>query len=195
MPLAPRRSIELPRHSEGQLSPSSSKPSLDRLTALQDRNPVLPEGPLAGQLPGTITDLVQSEIQGWLSALVAAIRSGIQAKVNQIKTQLSNQIGTTLIGVLNRSFARTDDWFDPYIGVRGRYNLSNAFYLTTKADVGGFGIGADVTTEVSASLGCQITRNIFSEVGFRYLYNDYDSGGLICRVSMYGPELTVGLKF
>ena len=147
---------------------------LDRLTSLQDRNPVLPEGPLAGRLPGTIRDLIGSEIQSRLTALVTAIRSGIQARVNQIKTQLSNQIATTLKGQLNRSFARTDDWFDPYIGVRARYNLSNAFYLTTKADVGGFGIGADVTTQVSAGLGCQITRNIFSEVSFRYLYDDYD---------------------
>jgi hypothetical protein len=36
---------------------------LDRLTSLQDRNPVLPDGPLAGRLPGTIGDLIGSEIQ------------------------------------------------------------------------------------------------------------------------------------
>jgi hypothetical protein len=168
---------------------------LDRLTSLQDRNPVLPVGPLAGRLPGNIRDLSGSEIQSRLGDLVTAIRSNIQARVNQIKTQLSDQIATTLKAQLNRSFARTDDWFDPYIGVGARYNLSNAFYLTTKADVGGFGIGADVTTEVSAGLGCQITRNIFSEVSFRYLYDDYDSGGLLYRVSTYGPELTLGLKF
>ncbi|HYZ73774.1 MAG TPA: hypothetical protein VE641_11890 [Chthoniobacterales bacterium] len=126
---------------------------------------------------------------------MTAIPSGVQARVNQIKAQLSDQIATTLKGQLNRSFARTDDWFDPYIGVRARYNLSNAFYLTTKADVGGFGIGSDVTTQVSAGLGCQITRNVFSEVSFRYLYDDYDSGGLIYRVSTYGPELTLGLTF
>ena len=168
---------------------------VDKLTPLQDHDPVLPVGPLGGRLPGTIANLVRTEIQDRLTDLITAIGQGLQTRVNQIKTQLSNQIATTLKGQLNRSFARTDDWFDPYIGLRARYNLSNAFYLTTKADVGGFGIGSDVTTQVSAALGCQVTRNLYSEVGFRYLYDDYNSGGLLYRVSMYGPELTFGLKF
>jgi hypothetical protein len=56
-------------------------------------------------------------------------------------------------------------------------------------------IKADVTTLVSAGFGCQVTRNIFSEIAFRYPYNEYDSGGLLYRVSTYGPELTLGLKF
>ena len=167
----------------------------DKLGSLADHDPVLPIGPLGGRLPGTIADLVKSEIQSQLSGLVTAIKSGAQARVNQIEAALSNQIATTIKTQLNRPFARTDDWFDPYIGLRAQYNLSKALYLTAKADVGGFGIGSDVTTQVSVGFGCQVTRNIFSEVAFRYLYNDYDSGGLLYRVSTYGPELTLGLKF
>jgi hypothetical protein len=182
---------------------------LDRLTALQDRDPVLPVGPLAGRRPGIIRDLIQAEIQSRLSNLIAdiqaraaairekasAAQASAQGRINQLQAQLSNQIATTLKTQLNTSFARTDDWFDPYIGLRGQYNLSKAFYLTAKVDVGGFGVGSDITTQVSAGIGCQITRNIFSEVVFAYLYDDYDSGGLIYRVSEYGPELSLGLKF
>jgi hypothetical protein len=167
----------------------------DRLGALQDRNPVLPIGPLGGRLPGTIADLVQSKIQSQLADLVAAVKSGVQARVNQIKANLSNQIATTIKNQLNRPFARTDEWFDPYIGLRAQYNLTKALYLTAKADVGGFGVGSDITTQISAGFGCQVTRNIFSEIAFRYLYTDYDSGGLLYRVSTYGPELTLGLRF
>jgi hypothetical protein len=166
-------------------------------------------GPLAGRRPGIIRALIQAEIQSRLSNLVAdvqaraaavrekasAAQASAQARISQLQAQLSNQIATTLKTQLNTSFARTDDWFDPYIGLRGQYNLSKAFYLTAKADVGGFGVGSDITTQVSAGIGCQITRNIFSEVTFAYLYDDYDSGGLIYRVSQYGPELSLGLKF
>ncbi len=53
----------------------------------------------------------------------------------------------------------------PLIGLRGRYNLSKAFYLTAETDVGGFGIGSDIAVDAYAALGCQITRNIFSAVG------------------------------
>jgi hypothetical protein len=73
---------------------------------------------------------------------------------------------------LDRSLDRTDDCFDPYIGLGARYNFSTAFYLTGKADVGGSGVGSDITTEVSGAFGCQITRNILSEIGYRYLYTD-----------------------
>jgi hypothetical protein len=168
---------------------------VDKLDALKDRNPVLPVGPLAGQRPGIIRDLIQAEIQSRLADLSAAVRAGAQARVNQIKAQLSGQIASTLKSQLDRSFSRDDGWFDPYIGLRARYNLSKAFYLTGKADVGGFGVGSDITTEVSGAFGCQITRNIFSEIGYRYLYTDYDSDGLLYRVSTHGPELTLGLNF
>ena len=40
----------------------------------------------------------------------------------------------------------------------------------------GFGIGSDVAVQEYAALGCQITHNIFSEVGYRYLYDDHYMG-------------------
>jgi hypothetical protein len=45
------------------------------------------------------------------------------------------------------------------------------------------------------ALGCQVTRSIYSELGFRYLYYDYDSGGFLYRVSTYGPQITAGIIF
>jgi hypothetical protein len=177
------------------LQPIIQQTIVDKLDALNDRNPVLPVGPLAGQRPGIIRDVIQAEIQSRLADLAAAVRAGAQARVNQIKAQLSGQIASTLKSQLDRSFSRNDDWFDPYLGLRARYNLSKAFYLTGKADVGGFGVGSDITTEVSGAFGCQVTRNIFSEIGYRYLYTDYNSDGLLYRVSTHGPELTLGLNF
>jgi hypothetical protein len=182
-------------HIGSALQPIIQQIIVDKLGALQDRDPVLPVGPLAGRRPSSIRDLVQEEIQRRLADLAAAVRAGAQARVNQVKAQLSSQIATTLKSQLNHSFDRTDDWFDPYIGLRARYSFSKTFYLTGKADVGGFGVGSDITAEVSGAFGCQITRNIFSEVGYRYLYTDYDSNGLLYRVSTHGPELTLGLNF
>ena len=60
-------------------------------------------------------------------------------------------------------------WCDPIVGLRGRFNLNKVFYLAAESDVGGFGIGSQIAWEAYAGLGCQITRNIFSEIGYRYL--------------------------
>jgi hypothetical protein len=81
--------------------------------------------------------------------------------------------------------------------LRGRLNLNKTFYLTALTDIGGFGIGSDIAVEAYAALGRQITRNIFSEVGFRYLYDDFldESVGFLYQLSTYGAQVTIGLDF
>ena len=65
---------------------------VDRLTSLKGSNPTLPVAPIAGQEPGRIRDLVQQLIQSQQPELAAAIRTGAQARVSQLKVQLSNQV-------------------------------------------------------------------------------------------------------
>jgi hypothetical protein len=115
--------------------------------------------------------------------------------VNQLKTQLTNQVANRVTSQLNRSFSFYDDWFDPVIGLRGRFNLNKAFYLTAESDVGGFGIGSDIAVQEYAALGCQITRNIFSEVGYRYLYDDFRDTNFLYQLSLHGAQITVGINF
>ena len=99
---------------------------------------------------------------------------------------------------MNRSFSFYDSWTDPLIGLRGRFNLSKAFYLTAESDVGGFGIGSDIAVQAYAALGCQITRIIHAEVGYRYLYEDFRDEGandFLYQVSLHGAQITMGLNF
>jgi hypothetical protein len=81
------------------------------------------------------------------------------------------------------------------IGLRGRFNLSKAFYLTAESDVGGFGIGSDIAVQAYAALGCQITRILFAEAGYRYYYDDFRDGGFLYHLALHGAQLTVGLTF
>jgi hypothetical protein len=166
-----------------------------RLGSLADLNPGPPVPPLAGREPGRIRDLVRGLIQSRQPELVAAIRAGDQARVNQLKVELANAIANGLTSRLSQSFSLYENWFDPFIGVRGRYNFYKPFYLTAEGDVGGFGIGSEVTCQAYAAIGCQITRNLFTEVGYRFLYTDYDTTSLIYQVAMHGAQITVGLKF
>jgi hypothetical protein len=140
------------------------------LSSLEGRHRPLPVGPIFGDQPAKIGALIQSLIQSQQPELVAAIQAGTQAKVAQLKAQLTSQVANTLTGQLNRSLSFYDDWFDPLVALRGRYNLSKAFYLTAETDIGGFGIGSDIAWQGYAALGCQITRNIFAEAGYRALF-------------------------
>jgi hypothetical protein len=133
---------------------------VDKLSSLNGDNPSLPVGPIAGNEPGKIRDAVQQLIQSRQPELAAAIRADALARVDQLKAQLTNQVARRVTSQLNRSFSFYDDWFDPVIGLRARFNLYKAFYLTAESDVGGFGIGSDIAVQEYAALGCQITRNM-----------------------------------
>jgi outer membrane autotransporter protein len=171
---------------------------VNKLGALGGSNPELPVGPIAADQKGKIRDLVQQLIQSQDPALAAAIRTSAQARVNQLKAQLASQIANTVTKQLNRSFSFYDSWVDPAIGLRGRFNLNKAFYLTAESDVGGFGIGSDIAVEAYAALGCQITRNIHAEVGYRYLYDDFrdeSANDFLYQLALHGAQITVGLNF
>jgi hypothetical protein len=167
----------------------------DKLNSLNGQNPQLPVAPIADQEPGKIRGALQQLIQSQTPELAAAIRTGAQTRANQLKAQLASQVSSSLTNQLNRSFSFYDDWFDPLIGLRGRFNLNKAFYLTAESDVGGFGIGSDIAVQAYAALGCQITRNIFSEVGYRYLYDDFRDTNFLYQLSLHGAQVTVGLTF
>jgi hypothetical protein len=54
---------------------------------------------------------------------------------------------------LSKSFSLYANWFDPFIGLRGRYNLTKALYLTGEAVIGGFGVGSEISWQMYAALG------------------------------------------
>src|SRR5271166_5698057 len=170
----------------------------DKLGALDGRNPKLPVGPIAADQKGKIADSVQQLIQSQDPELIAAIRTGAQPRINQIKAQLAGRIANSLTNQLNRSFSFYDSWADPVIGLRGRFNLNKAFYLTAESDVGGFGIVSDIAVQAYAALGCQITRNIHAEVGYRYYYDDFrdeSASDFLYQLALHGAQITVGLTF
>jgi hypothetical protein len=117
-------------------------------------------------------------------------RSGLVSKVDLGLQQFLGEFFGSY-----RSFSFYDDWFDPVIGLRGRFNLNKAFYLTVESDVGGFGIGSDIALQEYAALGCQITRNIFPEVGYRYLYDDFRDTNFLYQMSLHGAQITVEINF
>ena len=72
------------------------------------------------------------------------------------------------------------------------------FYLTAESDVGGFGIGSQIAWQVYAALGCQLTRNIYSEVGYRYYYDDFrdeSANNFLYQAAFHGAQVSVGMNF
>jgi hypothetical protein len=107
------------------------------------------------------------------------------------------RIAKVLNKELNRTFSLTERWADPYIGVGGHYNLNKTFYVTGKVDVGGFGVGSDITTQAYGAVGFHLTHWSYTELGYRFLYADYedDSNKFVWKTETQGVQLTSGIIF
>lgn len=176
------------------------------LAALEGRQPTLPVGPLGDRERTPIRDRVQqavalrkvelqAAVRAQVQAATEALRERAQARVASLKRDLSRKIARTLQSNLNTTVSRTDDWIDPYLGLRARYHFTDHLYAVAKADVGGFGVGSDFTWQGEAALGWQLTARVSAEVGYRALGIDYEQDGLTYDTLTHGAQITLGISF
>jgi len=122
-----------------------------------------------------------------------------------------------LLGIPKKlNFAASTDWTDPVLGARGKMKLWKATSLYAEGDVGGFDANSDsayeihkqgrtiVKTPVDSSdwsyqvqggLEFQLTRSMWTQVGWRYLKYDYNKAGFTNDTAMNGPFIQGGINF
>jgi len=174
--------------------------ALDR----HENRPDIPIGPLGGRIREEIAqrveqfiELKKAELRARVDALVergVARREAVQRVVNSAKARIANQLAVRLNKRLSQTLSRDDYWFDPYVGLRGRYNFNKVFYTAVRGEIGG-GVASDLMWEVEGVIGINLTRSIFTEIGYRALAVDYDNDGLLFDTIMHGPQITTGITF
>jgi hypothetical protein len=175
--------------------------SLDR----HQRKPRIPIAPLGGRIEADVARVVQDFIRTKETALRARIdalrlkgaarRAAVRRIVSATERRIANQLAFTLNTKLDQTISRDDYWFDPYVGLRGRYNFNKTYYTAVRGEIGGFDVGADLMWEVEAAVGINLTRSIFTEIGYRALGADYENDGLLFDAVMHGPQITTGITF
>jgi hypothetical protein len=89
----------------------------------------------------------------------------------------------------------TRDWFDPFLGFRSRFDLSDRIQFTLRGDIGGFGVGSDFTWNASGIVGYQLTPSLQFLTGYKALYQDFVDGGFEWDVTYHGPILGISFAF
>jgi len=169
------------------------------------RRPNIPIGPLGGRIKEEVAQVVQHFIQTKEAALRvridalhlrgAARRAAVTRAVNAAETQIANQLSSILDTKLGQTIARDDYWFDPYVGLRGRYNFNKTVYTSVRGEIGGFGVGADLMWQVEGVIGINLTRSVFTEIGYRALGADFRDNNFVFDVVLHGPQITTGITF
>jgi opacity protein-like surface antigen len=123
-----------------------------------------------------------------------------------------------LLGIRKRlDFSDSIDWVDPVIGMRGRLRIWKATKIFAEGDVGGFDANADTAYELqrqgprnivrksidstdwsyqlAGGLEFQLTRNLWAQLGWRYMKYDFQKNGFTNKSALNGPFLQAGVNF
>lgn len=90
-------------------------------------------------------------------------------------------------------FGKSTDWFDPHGGFRFKHYFTDKFYTGGGADIGGFGVGSELTWQTAIVFGYHLRENLALEFVYRHLSVDYDddilydtdTDGLLLGVALY----------
>ena len=86
-------------------------------------------------------------------------------------------------------------WSDPILGVKLQYDLTKHWFGTMVADVGGFGVGSQISWSVYGGVGYRFANWFSARLGYRYMHVDYDKEGSLMNVNIQGFLIGLGFHF
>lgn len=105
---------------------------------------------------------------------------------------LEGEVSVPAAGV---SLAPEKTFVDPVVAVRVNHRIAERWTVLGYLDVGGFGVGSDLTYQVAVTANYQVTDNLYLSGGYRHLYLDYSDGGTSFDGAMSGPLVGVTWRF
>ncbi len=140
-------------------------------------------------------DLIAAAVDARVAAIRSEVRSRVDARLTAAEKKLAKAIERELSDRLPRNVNERKEWVDPFVGTRARWNLNQDIFLAARADIGGFGVGSELTWQAAASLGWQINEAWSAELGYRHLDADYEDGAFLYDMASSGVFVSCGFEF
>ena len=93
------------------------------------------------------------------------------------------------------SVAPEQNFVDPIVALRVNAPIADNWSVIGVFDVGGFGVGSEMTWQAAVTANYRATENLFLSVGYRHLYLDYADGGTVFEGAMSGPVIGATWRF
>lgn len=141
------------------------------------------------------------DLEQWLvePTLGYTVCTGFELLAGVRYNNLSGEIrGTGPLGV-TRAAVSTQEWWDPIVGANLRLPLGEKWSVNVRGDIGGFGVGSDLTWQAFPYLSWQFTDWGSLQAGYRWVSTDYETGSGLQRfrydVLTSGPQVGVTVRF
>jgi hypothetical protein len=100
----------------------------------------------------------------------------------------------------DRASSANVGWVDPVVGLAANYRINDKWYVDALADIGGFGVGSDLTAQGMVSVGYRWTETVSTAIGYRALYTDYKKdngrdGSFRYDTTLHGPLAMLSFSF
>jgi len=93
------------------------------------------------------------------------------------------------------SASQTTTWVDPVLGARMLVDLGPGWSANLKGDVGGFGVGSDLTWQIYAGATKHFGKTYSVLLAYRYMDVDYDSGAFLYDIHQSGLLAGFAIRF
>lgn len=102
---------------------------------------------------------------------------------------------TPNLAVKKRGVSRSQQWIDPYFGVRARHELSDRWSLWARADYGGFDVSSEQYWQGIAGVAWRVNGQCSLALAYRVISIDYQHDGLTYDADSSGPNLGLIVRF
>lgn len=93
------------------------------------------------------------------------------------------------------SLAPEKRFVDPIIAARVNHRIADRWTVLGYVDLGGFGVGSDLTYQLAMTANYQMTDSLYVSGGYRHLYVDYSEDGTAFDGAMSGPVVGLSWRF
>jgi opacity protein-like surface antigen len=130
------------------------------------------------------------EIYGNESTTVDVV---VGAALNSLDVDL--ELFTPNLPVTTRSGSGSQEWIDPFVGLRFHQRLGDRWSLFANGLYGGFDVSSDEYWQVLAGIGYRLTENTSIALAYRVIAVDYQQGGFAYDTETSGPNLGLIIRF
>jgi len=92
-------------------------------------------------------------------------------------------------------FSRKEVVWDPIVGVFAQPRISRKWSLYLNGDVGGFGVGSDLSASGTFFANWRFSRRFSLDLGYRILYLKFQDGADLKESTFHGPVFGLGIHF
>ena len=155
--------------------------------------------PAAGDTPafsitfsfnGNGTTDTPAEMQPMIESVTAAVSAALTKTTGPAPVAAAPALPVTV-----RSASGSQDWIDPFVGLRIRHQLSDRWSIWLRGDYGGFEVSSDEYWQVIAGIGYKLSEHTTLALAYRIMSVDYHQGNFNYDTQMEGPNLGLIFKF